>query len=300
MSQEKSFIDHSYNLHELHLKEMENGKKDPLMRLKIEGSIDYWRHERIYEMLRPLMNPGGSWLTVGDGIGTDGAWLEKNKMDVIASDIGDTLLKKAQEQGFVSNISRQNAEALTYNDNTFDYVLCKEAYHHFPRPYLAVYEMLRASNKGIILIEPQDPIMSYPLLLLLKNIIYHFNHRWLRKFWKNQYSFEEVGNYVYKISEREIEKIAMGIGYPAIAVAGINHYYNNAPSMAQVPANPAEWNKAKRKVAFKDLICKWGIVPYGLMCCIIFKTTPDQQTISDLQKKGFRYIELPPNPYAQR
>lgn len=296
---ESSFADRSYQLHEAHLQQQQASHSDPLTRLTtLKNTIHEWRHTRMYETLRPLLAQHEKWITIGDGIGTDAHWLRDQQVDVLATDIGDALLKLANERGFIGPYSRQNAEKIEFNDNTFDYSLCKEAWHHFPRPYLAIYEMLRVSRKGIILIEPQDPLMNSPMLLALKNLLYRIQPELLRRIWRNQYSFEEVGNYVYKISEREIEKVAMGMGLPAIAVLGLNDYVQNEPEMSMAPPPTGFFNKVKRQIAFRNLLSRIGLAPWRLLVCVIFKQTPDAATINQLRAAGFSYIELPPNPYA--
>lgn len=298
MENPDSFIDKSYQLHHNHLANQDRKGKDPLERLKLQGSINHWRHERMYKPLLPLIQPNDTWITIGDGIGTDAHWLAQQGVDVVATDIGDAVLKKAFEEGFIPKFEMQNAEKIGHANNAFDFSLCKEAYHHFPRPYLAIYEMLRISRKGMIIIEPQDPVMKVPLLLFIKNILYLFNPGLLAKIWKNQYSFEEVGNYVYKVSEREIEKIAMGIGLPAIAFKGINDYYDGSAKMNQIPPDAGYFNKVKRKIAFRDWLCKLGIMPYRLLCCVIFKEAASAEQVRALEQAGYQYIALPPNPYA--
>lgn len=50
----------------------------------------------------------------------------------------------------------ENAEKLSSPNETLDFVLCKESYHHFTRPMLALYEMLRVATKAVVLIEPNE------------------------------------------------------------------------------------------------------------------------------------------------
>ena len=66
------------------------------------------------------------------------------------------LLEIGNKIGFINNYSEENAEDLSFNDESFDYVLIKEAFHHFPRPWIALYEAFRVCKKGIVLIEPND------------------------------------------------------------------------------------------------------------------------------------------------
>lgn len=299
MPEQPSFAERSYQLHEEHLRQQTEAGSDPLQRLTtLVGSIHDWRHERMYRLLLPLLGWGGRWLTVGDGIGTDAAWLLRQGADATATDIGDALLKQAQEQGFIQVYQRENAEQLSFPDNSFEFALCKEAYHHFPRPYLAVYEMLRVARRAAVLIEPQDPIQQMPALLWLKNILDRLAPGLLQRLWKNQYSFETVGNYVYKLSEREIEKIAMGMGLPAIAVCGLNDYFVENPELSRVPPKPGYFRQVKFRIGVQNLLCWLGLIPYRLLCCVIFKEPPPPETIAALKALGYRYISLPKNPYA--
>lgn len=300
MPDQSSFAERSYQLHEAHLDQIDRQGRDPLERLTtLKNSIHDWRHERMYRLFEPLLQWNGRWLTIGDGIGTDANWLLGQGAEAVASDIGDALLKRAHNEGFIREFRRENAEHLQLPDNSFDYALCKEAYHHFPRPFLAVYEMLRVARRAVILIEPQDPLQQSALLLWLRNILNRISPGALQRIWKNQYSFEEVGNYVYKLSEREMEKAAMGIGLPAVAFCGLNDYVQENPELWRVPPNPAFWNKVKRNIAFKNLLCQLGLIPYRLLCCIIFKEKAPAEVVAALEAKGFRYVELPANPYVK-
>ncbi len=58
------------------------------------------------------------------------------------------LLGKGSELGFIGEYSAQNAESLSFASNSFDYVFCKDAMHHCPRPVIALYEMLRVARGG--------------------------------------------------------------------------------------------------------------------------------------------------------
>lgn len=132
----------------------------------------------------PFTTKNGKWLTVGDPYGFDANYLISKNQNVIASDIAGTFFPIVKEQGIIKEYAVENAEHLSFEDNSFDYILCKETFHHFPRPYLAVYEMLRVAKEAVILIEPQDPVGKMPLLLALCNIADRINPTYLQKIWK--------------------------------------------------------------------------------------------------------------------
>jgi ubiquinone/menaquinone biosynthesis C-methylase UbiE len=287
----------SYSSHEKHY----DNHLSRMKRLTEKSSVNYWRQCRMYNLLTPLLSKSSNdkWLTVGDGVGTDANWLFDMGVDAEASDISDVLLKMAHAEGFIKSYSKENAESLSYEENTFDYALCKEAYHHFPRPYIAVYEMLRVAKKGIVLIEPVDIGIQMPWIIFLKNVLDKISPTLIDKIWKNRYSFETVGNYVYKVSEREIEKIAMGINLPCIAFKGINDYYSPNMDLSNPVINQKAFSKVKSKIAFRNFFCKLGIIPYQTQSCIIFKEYPDEATIDRLKKDNYKFIKLKANPYLK-
>ncbi|WP_221394108.1 class I SAM-dependent methyltransferase [Dyadobacter sp. NIV53] len=262
-------------------------------------TINNWIHSRLLAMVNPLVTEKKSWLTVGDGYGFDANFFYEKGLDVTATDISDTFLPLSQRHGLFEKYSVENAENLTFADNSFDYIFCKEAYHHFPRPYMAVYEMLRVAKEGVVLVEPHDPISKMPLLLALRNILDRRDTTLLQKYWKNRYSFEEVGNYVFKLSEREIDKLANGIGLPMVAFKGINNnYYNAAAGHEKADDSSSAFKKIKSKLALHNFLTRLSLMPSQVLCAVIFKRTPSEQVIEAMKKDGFQIHVFPVNPYA--
>ena len=216
----------------------------------------------------------------------------------MATDIGGSFLTLVKSQNLIDDYSVENVKKLPFIDNSFDYTFCKEVFHHFSRAYMGVYEMIRVAKKGVILVEPQDPLTKMPLMLAIKNILDRFNPTILQKYWKNRYSFEEVGNYVFKLSDRKMEKIAMGMNLPAIAFKGINNAYWKSGLNTEI-AN--EKSAAFKQILLKrrkdDFLCRLGILPYQVLNTVIFKTLPDDETIQKLKNDGYLYYEFPKNPY---
>ncbi len=292
------FNDVSYRAHKKHLEKINSSGSDvSLKRLVKKDSIDYWRHERMYELLRPFIDTFERWLTVGDGMGTDANWLQGQGVSVVATDLSDDILKESYNQKFIDEYKQENAEHLSFSDHSFSYVLCKESFHHFPRPYIALYEMIRVSSKAVMIIEPVDIILKMPVMMRIKNVLDKIDVNLINKIWKNRYSFEEVGNYVYKISEREIEKVAMGINLPAIAFKGLHDYYTTSIDLSEPLTNTKYFNLVKNKIRFRNFLSKFGIIPYQLYCSVVFKQLPTPQVIQKLKSEGYKYIELPKNPY---
>jgi len=265
-----------------------------------DGSINHWLQNLFFRCLDPFTQEKNThWLTIGDAYGHDARHLiDQGIENVTASDLDDSFLKVSQETGFIKAYCAQNAESLTFKDNSIDYILCKESYHHFPRPYAALYEMIRVARQAIVIIEPQDPISKMPILLFLANQLGKINDRIINKIWKNRFSFEKVGNFVYKVSEREFEKLAAGLNLPMIAIKGINPNFW-FPGSEEISANKR--TRAFRKILLKknirDFLSTLGILPSQTLAIAIFKKKPDDSLRKSLVEEGYRLIEIPPNPH---
>ena len=257
------------------------------------STADYWRHSRCYEIAKLLGGvPGERWLTVGDGrFGLDAIRLKEHGVtDALPTDLTEILLKESRGRGLITNYSIENAERLSFADEAFDFVFCKEAYHHFPRPMIALYEMLRVASKGVILVEPNDRHQS-PIRILraaAKTLLGRKRHM-------DQNSYEEDGNYVFSISERELEKVGMGINLPQVAFKGLNDHYVQGIEFEPLSSGMAK--KMLRHIRLRDALCSFGLDhPSLLMACLFHKPLdPDRQRA--MKAAGWRIVDLPRNPY---
>jgi ubiquinone/menaquinone biosynthesis C-methylase UbiE len=272
-------------------------------------TVDYWRHERMYKTILPILQsyPANAWLTVGDGrFGTDANFLLRHGANPLATDINDTLLRQANAEGFITKYQCENAEKLSFEDNAFDFVLCKESYHHFPRPMLALYEMLRVCRKAVILIEPKDHELINPFRQNFHSAIF-----WLIQSIKNQVksimgmpryspepSYEPVGNYIYSISQRELEKLALGMNLPALATKDLNDFYFDGVEHELISSNGPLFNVLQKKLHAADIISKKREEEAGLLIATIFKVDPSEGCKISLRQAGFHLQQLHRNPYS--
>jgi ubiquinone/menaquinone biosynthesis C-methylase UbiE len=261
--------------------------------------VAYIQNIRTLEMLSPIYACQNTWLTIGDYNGFEAIYFKEKGQKVLATDISEAFLKLVKSENLIDEYKVENVEHLSFAESSFDYVSCREAYHHFPRAFLGLYEMIRVSKKGVILIEPIDILAKMPLLLAFKNFCDIFSPTLINKFWKNRYSWETVGNYVFKLSEREVEKIAMGIGLPCIAFKGINVFLTIKENTYEVPTNKKLLAKLNRRLSFKNLLSKLRLIPYNTLTSIIFKEMPSEQLIQELEKNGYTVMKLPANPYLK-
>ena len=238
-----------------------------------DDTLDFWRHFRKIENLKPLIDhsPNARWLTVGDGrFGTDAHNLKKiGAKKVHATDLYTILLKEGKNLNFIDEYSKENIENLSFNDNAFDYILCKETLHHLPRPYFGLYELIRVSKNGVVIIEPRDRLIDTTIMDFIPIFI-----RKILRYKVVEHDFENVGNYVYSLSVREIEKFMLGLNYNLYAIKYINDSYEAGVEYVNIKPNNFKDLVFVFKIKFKILLRNFldfiHIRKSNYICAIIF------------------------------
>jgi ubiquinone/menaquinone biosynthesis C-methylase UbiE len=257
-------------------------------------SIDAWRHRRMLASALPVVKafPQARWLTVGDGaFGSDAFFLRSFGIDVTATSISTHTLEIAHAQGLIDKYAAENAEALSLPDNAVDFVLCKESFHHFPRPALAFYEMLRIACKAVVLIEPAEGPRR-PLAALKA-----FTKRLLRKDRSDQ--FEPSGNFIFRISIREICKMLTALGHPCLAWKGFNDFWYPRFAAADSRKLSAATVGTQLGIAVQDCLTSARLLNFGLATLVCFKVQPSHRLKMNLRQSGFAVEDLPQNPYQR-
>jgi len=280
-----------------------------------DDTVDWWRHARMHSCLEPLLEayPGARWVTIGDGrYGTDAHYLLQHGAKALATDISETMLRRAKAEGFITEYKKENAEQLSFADNSFDFALCKEAYHHMPRPMMAVYEMLRVARRAVVFIEPdQTPTLVNPrrvLKMLVKELLIQLGFS--RLFKKRSTAiidfgidwYEEAGNYGFCISRRELERVALGLDYPHVAFRGFNDAYVAGVEEEKAVESSELFNRIRAEIEQKDRRCKRGLsLAYPeYLVAIIFKQAIDDGLRSALVTAGYDVIDLQRNPHLTK
>jgi len=256
-------------------------------------TVDAWRHRRMTNLLAPLIENSKetTWLTLGDArYGCDAYLLSQMGANATASNISDTLLEISSSLGHIAKYSEQNAERITYETNSFDYTLCKHSYHHFPRPPIAFYEMLRVAKQGVVLIEPLE--RSRRPLDFFREIV----KRILRKGQNSQY--ESEGNYVYRTNVREVEKAMLALNFPTISYRYFSDFYVSRFNNGDATTNSIEILMTRFGIFVQEFLAKIGLMNPGLVCLVAFKVTPSDLTRRSLIRAGYHVKDLPRNPYA--
>ena len=250
------------------------------------GTANHWRHERFMEpVIDVLQTHDDRWLTIGDGSGHD-SWIMLNKgfKDVLSTDIGDGTLQRSLREGHIQKCEQANAENLQYGDGAFDFVLCKEAFHHMRRPYLGLYEMLRVARKAVVLIEPQDQWVDFPTRAGQPSPFY-----------------ERVGNYVYALSMREIQKVCFGMNLPGYAAKNLHDVYIQGCEFAKAdPADPV-FKAMTEAVAEHERRCRERLDKWNYVLTILFKDAAlfnDPATVQRLERLNWVRERTDLNPHV--
>jgi len=257
-------------------------------------SVDAWRHRRMLAMALPLLEafPGASWMTIGDGrYGCDANYLQQHGADALATSIATESLQAAQDQGYIRKFKAENAEHISAADAAFDFVLSKESYHHFPRPPVAFYEMLRIARLAVVLIEPIED--QARLLDVAKQLA--------KKILRGDATtaFEPCGNYLYRARVREFEKMMTALNGPCLAVKKFNDFYHPKYGGYESRKLNLGYVFTRLGIALQDVLCGLRLLNQGLAAIIVFKTPPPPELRRALRRHGFRIMDLPKNPYAE-
>jgi SAM-dependent methyltransferase len=101
---------------------------------------------------------------------------------------------------------RQDAERLTYEDGSFDFCIVHNGLHHCQSPHRALVEMYRVARKGVLFFEPYDNLVTR--LGVRLNVGQEYEHASV--FFNHNHhggvGDSAVPNYIYRWTEREIEK----------------------------------------------------------------------------------------------
>jgi SAM-dependent methyltransferase len=132
----------------------------------------------------------------------------------------DALLSSGFEHVTISNIdagaaadafapyawSLQDAEQLEYPDDSFDFAIVSAGLHHCASPHAALLEMYRVARRGLLAIESRDSVLMRLAIGLGLVEEYELSAVYANDFAAGGVRNSPVPNYVYRWTERELEK----------------------------------------------------------------------------------------------
>jgi hypothetical protein len=112
-------------------------------------------------------------------------------------------------------------------------------------------------------------------------------------------SWEEgAKNYVYAVSRREMEKVALGLDCPHVVFKGINDHYVVGCEYEPADADKSKvFNEMLETISMLDAACRSGNIDYPVLMVGIYKTPLDTATREAYDRNGFEITDLPRNPY---
>ena len=146
---------------------------------------------------------------------------------------------------------------------------------------------MRSSRRMIELVKVDNVVNEKVEELLGKEVYYSLG------------GYEEVGNFVYTISEREIEKIALGLNYDLVAFKGLNDDYIAGVETEKLADKGPLFQKISKSIEKEDRKEKAGKRSWGIFTAVIFKEMPNENCIKDMEKAGFKITKLMKNPYLK-
>ena len=151
-----------------------------------------------------------SILVTAGGMRDQETWLACGFKDVTISNLDDRMVG---DEFAPFAWSFQDAERITMEDNSVDFVCIHAGLHHCGCPQAAILEMLRVSRKGILLFEPYDNLVTRLGLRLGLGQRYETAAVFYNDFTHGGLRNGPVANYVYRFTKWELEK-TVSTAYP--------------------------------------------------------------------------------------
>jgi len=197
-----------------------------------------------------ILNKDSSILICGGGLLDKETFLNLGYTNVTLSNL-DT--RTSAEKFAPFKWDYQDAQSLSYDDDSFDYVVIHAAIHHAPMPHKVLVEMYRVSKIGILAFEARDSLLMK--LVTQLNLAQEYEHAAV---FYNDCSHggvnnTQIPNYVYRWTEREIEKTIQS--YNPISKHTFLYDYGSA-----YPCTPELELKNGFKVIFLSLLKPFYVI----------------------------------------
>lgn len=100
------------------------------------------------------------------------------------------------------SVQFENAEELSFADDSFDYAVMHAAVHHTRLPHKVLTELFRVSRKGFLVIESRDSI----LMRVASRLGLTEQYEVAGNFAGHGVNGTDIPNFIYRWTEREVEK----------------------------------------------------------------------------------------------
>jgi ubiquinone/menaquinone biosynthesis C-methylase UbiE len=204
---------------------------------------------------RGALNSGDSILVVAGGLTDRACLLEAGFTNVVISNL-DTQEASAEYHPY--RWTCLDAEKLTLDDASFDWVIVHAGLHHLSVPAAGVCEMFRVARKGILCFESRDSWAMKIARRLALTADYELEPSFLSGGRFGGYRNGPIPNYVYRWTEREFEKVVKSY-QPAYHVT-FRYFYG-----LQVPLQRFAMGRSYAfRIAGRLLHAMSAVLPYAL------------------------------------
>ena len=151
-----------------------------------------------------VLDPAMSVLVVAGGRIDQQVFQELGFDSVTISNIDDSLTSEAFRP---YEWSFQDAENLTYPDESFDFAVVSAALHHCHSPHRAVLEMYRVARRGLLALESRDSLLMRAAIAAGVVDEYEVTAVLANGFRSGGVRNSSIPNFVYRWTEREVTKM---------------------------------------------------------------------------------------------
>lgn len=137
-----------------------------------------------------------------------------DKRTFLAAGISNVVISNVDHHGGVSDYAPyvwefQDAESISREDSSFDWVAVHAGLHHCASPHRALCEMLRVARKGVLVVEANDSLLMRIGVRLKLIGSYEFEPVLLTNGASGGVRNTSVPNFVYRWTKREVRKTAL-------------------------------------------------------------------------------------------
>ena len=114
--------------------------------------------------------------------------------------------------------------------------------------------------------------------------------------------YEQVGNYKYEVSAREICKAAWALYYPHVAMCGFNdhvHTFVNEDGNYDFSDSEYKWVEYVGKTEREEVDGRMGYRSHSLILCAILKQKLDKEQRDILNSNNYVIFDRPMNEYIE-
>lgn len=143
--------------------------------------------------------------------------------------------------------SVQDAQNLTFDDESFDFCFVSDGIHHCASPHRAILEMYRVSREGILVFDSRDSVLMRLANALNLSPVYELEAVVFNDFERGGVDNTHVPNHIYRLTEREFKKTIRS--YHPIGKHRFRFFYGLNLPYEQADLRKTNWKRIAIRLA---------------------------------------------------